>query len=126
MSGAQQRRTSRRSILPALTGGGYLAILILIAGLIVVAGALAVHASGDFELEGNIVDDPAPGPDWGSIFDASGNVVDLHGGLAAGFAMDDISPAGAVDHTVFSSGGTKNSGQPSTDWNWGTQSVPAK
>ena len=77
MSGAQQRRTSRRSILPALTGGGYLAILILIAGLIVVAGALAVHASGDFELEGNIVDDPAPGPDWGSIFDASGNAIPI-------------------------------------------------
>src|SRR4029453_6072510 len=87
--------------------------------------ASAIHDDGHFELEGNIPDGASPGPDWGSIFDAGGNVVDVDGGLAAGFLMDDISPAGAVDHTVFTSGGTKNNQQP-TDWHWGTQSVPAK
>ena len=87
--------------------------------------ASAVHDDGEFELDGNIPDGAAAGPDWGSVFDSAGNVADLHGGLAAGFLMDDISPAGAVDHTVFTSGGTKNNQQPSA-WNWGTQSVPAK
>ena len=86
----------------------------------------AIHDDGHFELEGNIADSPAAGPDWGSIFDSSGNIADLDGGLAAGFAMDDISPAGLVDHTVFTAGGTKNNQQPSVDWQWGTQSVPAK
>src|SRR4029453_3988472 len=88
--------------------------------------ALAAHDEGVFELEGNIADSPANGPDWGSIFDANGNVLDLHGGLAAGFAMDDISPAGSVDHTVFTAGGTKNSQNPACPWQWGSQSVPAK
>src|SRR5688572_17882968 len=63
--------------------------------------ASAVHDDGHFELDSNIVDGLAPGPDWGSIFDASGNTVNVDGGLAAGFLMDDISPASAVDHTVF-------------------------
>src|SRR2546426_1278149 len=87
--------------------------------------ASAVHDDGYFELDGNIPDGAAAGPDWGSVFDSNGNVSNLDNGLAAGFLMDDISPAGAVDHTVFTSGGTKNNQQP-TDWDWGTQSVPAK
>lgn len=86
----------------------------------------AVHDDGLFELEGNIVDEPAPGPDWGSIFDSSGNVADLSNGLAAGFAMDDIAPTGLNDDTVFTAGGTKNGQQPSVSWQWGTQSVPEK
>src|SRR5205809_198132 len=87
--------------------------------------ASAVHDDGEFELDGNIPDGAAAGPDWGSVFDSAGNVSNVDNGLAAGFLMDDISPAGAVDHTVFTSGGTKNNQQP-TDWHWGTQSVPAK
>jgi hypothetical protein len=88
--------------------------------------ASAIHDDGHFELEGNIADAPAVGPDWGSIFGSTGNIIDLDGGLAAGFAQDDISPAGSVDHTVFTAGGTKNSQDPSVSWQWGTQSVPAK
>src|SRR5438132_1655587 len=87
--------------------------------------ASAVHDDGHFELDGNIPDGSAAGPDWGSVFDSSGSVANLDSGLGAGFLMDDISPAGAVDHTVFTAGGTKNNQQPSA-WSWGTQSVPAK
>src|SRR3989454_237817 len=87
--------------------------------------ASAVHDDGYFELDGNIPDGAAAGPDWGSVFDSNGNVSNLDNGLAAGFLMDDISPAGAVDHTVFTSGGQRKN-QLLTDWDWGTRSVPAK
>ncbi|HET9477266.1 MAG TPA: prealbumin-like fold domain-containing protein, partial [Dehalococcoidia bacterium] len=86
----------------------------------------AVHDDGFFELEGDIADGPASPPDWASIFGAGGDVAHLDGGVAAAFIADDISPAGLNDDTVFTSGGTKNEQQPSEDWNWGTQSVPAK
>src|SRR5574341_946058 len=109
----------------AMIGALVLAALITL-GWQLSLSAFAVHDEGNFELEGDIPDSAAAGPDWGSVFDANGNVVDLDGGLAAAFAMDDISPAGDVDDTVFTSGGTKNSQQPSADWEWGTQSVPAK
>src|SRR3990172_3381399 len=53
----------------------------------------AVHGTPYFELDGDILDTPAGGaPDWGSIFDANGDIVDLAGGIEAAFLMDDISP----------------------------------
>src|SRR5437867_915764 len=127
--GSTPRRSRRLSIsgwLPAtkLTAG---MLLVAAVAITLVVAVFAVHDTADFELEGDIADDGSvAGPDWGSIFDAGGGVADLHGGIAAGFLMDDISPAGLVDHTVFTSGGTKNDQQPSVDWNWGTQSVPEK
>src|SRR6266540_4908356 len=43
----------------------------------------AIHDDGNFELEGNIADEAATGPDWESVFDATGNVAVIDGGLAA-------------------------------------------
>ena len=88
--------------------------------------AFGVHDDGLFELEGNIADDAAAPPDWAALFDSNGNAVSPGSGLAFGFVADDIAPGGLNDDTVFTAGGTKNSQQPSVDWQWGTQSVPEK
>jgi len=103
-----------------------------------------VHSSGLFELDGNIVDDAGDGPDWGSIFDSSGAVVNLFGGLAATFLIDDVSTASATDRTTFSgAGGSNKNNDPLSDadcaarippllgsacdtWHWDSGNVPAK
>ena len=118
-------RPSSASSLALVIAAGVLAAFAVAATFAWPLIVSAIHDDGYFELEGNIADEAAAGPDWGSIFDANGNTIDIEGGLAAGFLMDDISPAGLVDDTVFTSGGTKNNQQP-TDWSWGSQSVPAK
>jgi hypothetical protein len=122
--GAVKRELAAR--LPIASLGGIIAALIAIAAMIVISAALAVHDTDHFELEGDIEDAPAGGPDWETMFDANGNVVDLGDGIAAAFLMDDVTDGGDPDDTVFTAGGTKNEGQPETDWQWGSQSVPAK
>jgi Prealbumin-like fold domain len=85
----------------------------------------AVHDDGDFELEGNIVEDvPGPPPDWASLFDPNRSV-QPHGGLDAAIVFDDLSLPGSPDTTVFTAGSSNNNQQP-TQWNWGTQAVPSK
>jgi hypothetical protein len=124
--GAIEHEAAAGRLRSAFGAGGLLAVLIAVAAFLVVSAVVAVHNKSDFELEGDIADGAAAGPDWGSIFHANGDVADIDGGIAAGFIADDISPASANDDTVFTAGGTKNNQQPSEDWLWGTQSVPAK
>src|SRR3990172_8607376 len=89
-------------------------------------GSEAVHDENIFELEGNIVEngDASDGPDWGAIFNASGAVVNLFGGEAAAFLMDDLSQSSATDRTTFASS-NKNNDLVGT-WNWDTGNAPAK
>src|SRR5438309_4162982 len=67
--------------------------------------ASAVHDDGHFELDGNIPDWLAAGPDWGSVFDSSGSVANVDSGLVGGFLVDDISAAVAVGDLLFTAGG---------------------
>jgi hypothetical protein len=126
---------------------------LLLAGLvalIVAAVAQAVHDDNLFELgpaqQANILGDgnAANGPDWGDLFDASGNSTGLFGGLAAAFLNDDTSQKGASDGTTFSGAGGSNknndpisnadcaahtpplTGSACDTWHWDAGNVPAK
>ncbi|MCH7522944.1 MAG: hypothetical protein IH920_04130, partial [Chloroflexi bacterium] len=101
-----------------LTGAAWFAIDI--------GGSAAVHDDDIFELEGDIVENgnAADGPDWAAIFDANGDVVNLFGGEAAAFLMDDLSQASQKDDTIFA-GSNKNNDLIAT-WNWDTGNNPPK
>src|SRR3990172_10572299 len=106
--------------------------LLAVLSVVWFAGGLsgeAVHGTHYFEVEGDILDTPAGGaPDWGSIFDANGDIVDLAGGVEAAFLMDDISPQGATDDTSFEGSGSSSNknNDPVSTWNWSTGQVLAK
>ena len=71
-------------------------LMVVLAAIFMVAGAQAVHDDNLFELGGvqaaNILGDgnTANGPDWGDLFDASGNdngsATGTFGGVAAAFS----------------------------------------
>lgn len=69
---------------------------------------------------------PVPPPDWANLFDSSGNVVNLYGGITAAFVRDDISAGSAVDNTVYSGGPGDKNQDPISQWTWTTSSVPVK
>ena len=101
-----------------------------------------VDADGLFELGGTQNADirgdglAATGPDWApqddilnldGIFDANGDIIDLHGGVAATFIMDDLSQKGPLDRTTFSgAGGSNKNNDALSDWHWDSGNVPAK
>jgi len=96
------------------------------AGLFELGGMQAADIRGD--------GDPATGPDWApaigggdGIFDGDGNVIDLFGGAAASFIMDELSQRGPLDSTTFSgAGGSNKNNDPITEWHWDAGNVPAK
>jgi hypothetical protein len=144
-SGSPRRR--RFLVLPVLLTAAF--------ALFWIAGAQAVHDTGDFELGptptapeanitnilGNATDE---GPDWADIFDANGDVVSLFGGHAAAFIQDESSAAGATDPTTFSGFGTSNknndaistadcenrdpplTGSDCAPWGWAGGNIPPK
>src|SRR6266540_1186536 len=78
---------------------------------------------------------PDPPPDWGCVFDANGNIVNLYGGIAAAFERDQLSQSSSTDWTTFSGAGTSNKNNDpvscptisvTTCWHWDTGNVPAK
>jgi hypothetical protein len=88
-----------------------------------------------FELEGNIVDEAPPTPDWAGVFRVDvapngqvlGPVMPLPAdGVAAGFRRDDLAIAGLdkTDCSVFARG-NKN-GDPISSWEFKAGSVPPK
>ena len=132
-----------------------------------ISGAQAVHDEGLFELgptstacgtspvgtgctaatATNIVGDSAvAGPDWGDLFDASGNritgALGTFGGLADAFIGDASSAGGATDPSTFSGFGTSNKNVDPistadctapgntypgcTPWGWDPGNIPAK
>jgi hypothetical protein len=134
-----------------------LGVAIAVVGLLVVflvAPAGAVHLQGLFELgptatttdEGGVTNilgnSTDPGPDWANIFDASGNVTNLFGGITAGFIKDDVSANSATDRTTFSGTSNKNedpisqadcanrtpplTGSSCKPWIWNSGNVPPK
>src|SRR2546428_7995763 len=96
---------------------GALAIVIALTGAFMVAafsvGPAPTVDSGLFELgpaQGAdiVCADPNPPPDWGCIFDASGTVVNLYGGIAAAFEADPTSQAGSTGWATVSRAGATN------------------
>ena len=105
-----------------LRGAFVLLLVGLTFGLVFASGAVAVHDTPQFELEGNILDDPAnPAPDWSTRFDASGNSLV---GASCAFTADDLSTSTLTDRTVFL--GSNKNGDPVPSWEWGTNNNPAK
>lgn len=113
---------------------------LVIAGVAVYPLANAVHDDGLFELgngsdptvsgSGDILGSTAqPGPDWGDLYDANGNVVQANvsafGGTTAVFLRDQLAVASGADNTAYSSTSDKNN-DPIPTWTWGTENVPAK
>lgn len=122
----------------------------VLTGLLLTAGAQAVHDDNLFELGGvqqaNILGDgnAANGPDWADIFDADGDVIGLFGGTAAAFIDDDSSLKGLTDRSTFSgAGGSNKNNDPISDadcaartpaltgsacdtWHWDSGNVPPK
>ena len=72
----------------------------------------------------NILGGNESGPDWGDLFTATGEKVNV--GDVAAFVKDDISAGSAVDATVYSGGPGDKNQDPIGDWTWSTSSVPAK
>lgn len=117
---------------------------LLLASLVAVAlsspGPAPTVDSGLFELGPSRAADivcaiPNPPPDWGCIFDANGDLVDLYGGIAAAFEKDQTSQAGAEDWTTFSGAGGSNKNDDPVScptlsvtgcWHWDSGNVPAK
>ncbi len=96
------------------------------AGLFELGGMQAADILGD--------GDPTTGPDWAEapgggdgVFDGDGNAIDLFGGAAASFIMDELSQKGLLDSTTFSgAGGSNKNNDPITGWHWDAGNVPAK
>ncbi len=110
--------------------------------------AAAVHSNNLFELGGvqaaDILGDgnAANGPDWADIFNSTGGIVNLYGGVAAAFIKDDLSQSNSVDQTTFSGAGTSNkntdpisaadcvahnlTGSDCNPWHWDSGNTPAK
>src|SRR6266581_4351107 len=136
-SASRNRHLARRATYAALLIG------VMALAAVSIPTTYAVHDDKIFELgpgvntdEGgktNILGDgnALNGPDWADIFGSTGNVVDLHGGLAAAFLKDDLSQSGAVDRTTFSGAGGSNKNNdpiapPGDTWHWDTGNIPAK
>src|SRR6266571_4320627 len=136
-SASRNRHLARRATYAALLIG------VMALAAVSIPTTYAVHDDKIFELgpgvntdEGgktNILGDgnALNGPDWADIFGSTGNVVDLHGGLAAAFLKDDLSQSGAVDRTTFSGAGGSNKNNdpiapPGDTWHWDTGNTPAK
>jgi hypothetical protein len=65
-------RSFRRGRLGRVRSIAVVSVLIL-AGLMWIGAAQAVHDNGQFELDGNTVHNGSAVYDWNSLFDASGN-----------------------------------------------------
>src|SRR6266511_1550826 len=119
---------------------GALLLTSLVAVALTGTGPTPTVHSGLFELgpaQGAdiVCANPNPPPDWGCIFDASGNTENLYGGEAAAFELDQLSQSSSTDWTTFSGAGTSNknndpvscpSSAVTTCWHWDTGNVPAK
>src|SRR5688572_6404769 len=79
----EANRFQRRSRQAAMRVSGHRVAFIIAGALVALTLAItvgwpliasAVHDDGHFELEGNIADGPAAGPDWESVFSSSGGV----------------------------------------------------
>ena len=92
-------RTSNR-----LKGSRILLIAVLL--LLPLAVLLAVHDLGIFELEGNALNDPAPGDDWDNVYNGTGS------SLASVFVgtggIEVPVGEGGSDVTYFTGGGSKD------------------
>jgi hypothetical protein len=89
---------------------GALASCLLLVGLILAPGALAVHDL-EFQLDGNVVDDAASAQDfdWANLFDANGNELGLPAGFtASSFERDFVTNTNGSfntsDTTTFATG----------------------
>jgi hypothetical protein len=89
---------------------GALASCLLLVGLILAPGALAVHDL-EFQLDGNVIDNPASAQDfdWANLFDANGNEIALPAGFtASAFDRDFLTNANGTfntsDTTTFTTG----------------------
>jgi hypothetical protein len=90
-------------------------LLTMIAGLVFIGGALAVHDEGLFELDANVLDVQAvPGDDWSNIFDGTDNAFTSTGIVA------DPAP-----QTIFTGGGSKDD-LDIPQWQHKDGSVPPK
>jgi uncharacterized repeat protein (TIGR01451 family) len=78
--------------------------------------ASAVHSTGLFELDGNIVDDGTPGVDWATFQNAGGSA------LETAFVSDGFN--GQNDDIYFQGGSQNNNDIPS--WAWSCGSVSTK
>ena len=91
-----------------------LSLLLQYATFALAPAALAVH-NGQFQLDGNAVDDPgSPPDDWATLVGG--------GGTADGFTGIIHEPA---DSTIFTTGGSKDD-LNTTSWKWTNGSVPDK
>jgi uncharacterized repeat protein (TIGR01451 family) len=108
--------------------------------LVSVAGLLAVHDDGLFELgdpagtpgSADILGAPeVAGCDWADLFDADPTeeeiaaAVETCGGLEGAFVADHLAVGGAKDDTSFAKGSSKND-DPIALWRWSTGNAPAK
>jgi prealbumin domain-containing protein len=104
MSTSKIRRRVPRKVAP---------LAALVIALLGFGTALAVHDDNLFELGpaqgADILGDgvASNGPDWGDLFDASGNPVGP-AGVAKAFVADDLSAKGATDRTTFGGAGGSN------------------
>jgi hypothetical protein len=104
----------------SLITAGLLATGLLIWGA---QSSLAVHDTGQFELDGNIVHDGTAAYDWGNLFDASGNQAvtpDPNNGpvLASEFVDDKATP----DKSYFAE--SDKDGDPIASWDCKTVNNP--
>lgn len=74
------------------------------------AATVGVAASAELPGHANLVGAGGPGPGWGDIFDSSGKVKDLRGGVNAAFIEDNISAGVATDMSVLISADYVNNG----------------
>src|SRR6478752_2332767 len=101
-------RSFRRDRLRRVRRFATVSVLVL-AGLMFIGAAQAVHDNGMFELDGNVVHNSATTPpyDWTSLFGATGNQLiapdPITGPVLASTFVDDTD---AIDNTYFA-GGTK-------------------
>jgi hypothetical protein len=105
------RRRRRFLVGPAL----FATIVTMVVGLVVIGGALAApDDNGLFELDANILDQPAAGDDWSNIF----------AGTDSAFTDTGI-VADPAPQTVFTGGGSKDH-EDVTEWSHKSGSVPDK
>ncbi len=110
---------------------GLIAVALVVAALATPPPSPAVDSSlfelGPVQGADIVCAAPDPPPDWGCIFDANGNAVNLFGGDVAAFLKDDQSQSGASDRTTFSgAGGSNKNNDPIKKWHWDAGNVPAK
>jgi uncharacterized repeat protein (TIGR01451 family) len=93
-----------------------LCTVLLALGFLFVPGALAVHSTGLFELDGNAVDEAAAGQDWDTALASSpsGNHVASVGITDALNGNDDIFTGGSSDTNDINT------------WSWTTSTAPDK